>query len=246
MIARVGMGVAVVGMGMVLAGCAGWSPTVNIGGAGLAPLVEAKAVSVASQIGGPAGFGGPLLEGYLGHGPAHMGFQVLDDLGTNGAEVFVTLVNGSGQNCVFHMRYFASQIGLNEGTEDVDVAAGESVTVGIPCAEIIGLGPLEEPGQPGATLADGSTVANLWAVPAFLNLDYTCGSQYACQLVPDTNDLDGDGDTQELVLVTNALQMHLLNGGPQGHQHGFGFGMMGVHMLGEGMMGPFGPAPQDR
>jgi hypothetical protein len=75
-------------------------------------------------------------------------------------------------------------------------------------------------------------VDNTFAVPGFLNLDYTCGGVYACTPTADADDLDdldGDGDTTELILITDGMQLHMQNGGPTGHHHGMGTGMMGSH-----------------
>ena len=44
---------------------------------------------------------------------------------------------------------------------------------------------------------------------------------YHLSLVHDVSDLDGDGDTEELVLLSDALQNHMTSVGPFGHMHGF-------------------------
>ena len=68
------------------------------------------------------------------------------------------------------------------------------------------------------------------AVPGFLGEDFTCGGIYGCVLEQDVNDLDGDGDTEELIILSDAMTFHMMNGGPTGHRHGTGPGMMGSHM----------------
>jgi len=70
----------------------------------------------------------------------------------------------------------------------------------------------------------------MMTVPAFLGLDYECEDTYRFTLTPDVDDLDGDGDTTELIVQSDALGLHMMNGGPFGHMHGGGMGMMGPHM----------------
>jgi hypothetical protein len=192
--------------------------------------VAAKATEVAGLVGGTNGFGGPMMDGFEAHCPANIGFDGAGDLANSNGTVACRFFNESSQACTFHLGTIASYAGLNEQTRDVDVPAGEDVTVDVPCAEIMGLGPLDRPGGVGCGLADGTTVANTLAVPGFLGLDYTCGGTYTCYLTPDVNDLNGNGDTQELILLSEAMQLHMQNGGPMGHRHGVGPGMMGPHM----------------
>ena len=85
-------------------------------------------------------------------------------------------------------------------------------------------------GDRGFDEADGQAVDNMMAVPGFLGQDFTCGGTYSCVLTQDVDDLDGDGDTEELVIVSDAMDFHMMNGGPMGHAHGGGPGMMGSHM----------------
>ena len=35
---------------------------------------------------------------------------------------------------------------------------------------------------------------------------------------------------EELIIVSDAMDFHMMNGGPMGHAHGSGPGMMGSHM----------------
>jgi len=121
-------------------------------------------------------------------------------------------------------------MGLDEQTEDADVPAGDETTIEIPCAEVIGMGSLETPDAAACHLADGQAVDNAMSVPAFLGLDYRCGQVYQFMLAPDADDLDGDGDTEELIMQSDAIRMHALDGGPTGHMHGGDSGMMGPHM----------------
>jgi hypothetical protein len=129
--------------------------------------------------------------------------------------VTVRLRNQVREQCTFRLRYVAAHLGLDEHVEDVPVDAGEELEVDVPCGEILGLGPLEEPGGVGCRLSSGQTVENTMAVPAFLSADYSCGGSYGFQVSPDSDDLDEDGDTAELVCQSDALQRHM-------HQHRYG------------------------
>ena len=192
--------------------------------------VAAKALDVAAEVGGADGFGGPLMAGYLDHMPGQMGFHGQDDLASETTNMMVVVRNESEWDGTFHVSYVASHMGLEHQMMDVEVAAGEEVTVEIPCSEIMGIGPLDEPGEPGCHLADGEVVDNMMTVPGFLGQDFTCDGVYECVLTPDVDDLDGDGDTEELIIISHAMEFHMLNGGPLGHMHGGGAGMMGSHM----------------
>jgi hypothetical protein len=57
--------------------------------------------------------------------------------------------------------------------------------------------------------ADGTSLDNRMCVPGFLGTDFQCNGPYRCYLAPDVNDLDGDGNTQELIVSTEALQSHM-------------------------------------
>lgn len=192
--------------------------------------VSAKAVEVASHVGGESGFGGSLMDGYIDHMPNHMGFDTAGDLAADGSTMMVVIRNEVDQSGTFHLSYVASHVGLDEHTMDVVVGAGEEFTVEIPCSEIVGMGPLEEPGEAGCHLDDGQAVDNVMSVPGFLGEDFTCDGTYTCVLIQDVDDLDGDGDTDELIILSDAMEFHMMNGGPTGHMHGDGFGMMGSHM----------------
>ena len=159
-----------------------------------------------------------------------MGFGSEADLAASSGGMTVRLSNQSDEDGTFHLSYFASHMGFDELLQDVDVAAGDIVAIELPCAEIVGLGPLGEPGEPGFHLANGEVIDNIMAVPGFLGQDFACGGVYECLLAPDVDDLDGDGDVEELIIVSDALQLHMLNGGPTGHMHGADTGMMGSHM----------------
>lgn len=199
------------------------------GGGGLASQVNAKATQIAQHIGGSAGFGGMAMQGYYAHAQGGMSFADAQDLADADATMMVTIQNDSTQSCTVHLAYIASAVGLTDQTRDVEVAAGDEVTVEVPCAEMMGTGSLETPGASACQLADGETIDNRMSVPGFLGLDYQCGDGYRFMLTPDTDDLDGDGDTTELIMSSEALQLHLQNGGPSGHMHGAGEGMMGSH-----------------
>jgi hypothetical protein len=112
---------------------------------------------------------------------------------------------------------------------DVDVEAGETVTVDIPCGEIVGMGRLDVPGSTACVTADGEEIDNMMSLPGFLGLDYDCGDVYEHFFMRDLDDLDGDGNTEEFIVTSEALNAHLTNGGPTGHHHGIGPGMMVHH-----------------
>ena len=192
--------------------------------------VVSKAVAVAASVGGESGFGGAMMTGYADHMPFHMGLGSDADLADAASGVTIHLSNHSEVDGTFHLSYFASHMGLDDLAQDVDVPAGDNVTIELPCAEIIGLGPLTEPGEPGCLLATGEAVPNTMAVPGFLGQDFVCGGVYECSLTPDVDDLDEDGDTTELILFSEAMEFHMMSGGPTGHMHGTGSGMMGSHM----------------
>lgn len=194
--------------------------------------LAAKALDAATEVGGENGFGGSLMDGYAAHMPGNMGFDGQGDLASDASGMMVLVRNESEQDGTFHVSYVASHMGLEDQMMDVEVPAGEEVTVEIPCSEIVGIGPLNEPGEPGWHFADGEAIDNMMAVPGFLGEDFTCGGVYECVLTPDVDDLDGDGDTEELIIVSDAMEFHMTDGGPTGHRHGDGTGMMGSHMGG--------------
>lgn len=221
-----------IGIGGATAFIAGCLNTTGLPGsdAALAPLVSAKATAVAQQVGGQPGFGGTLMNGYFDHAPMSMGFLDADDLADPQAGMMIRLQNNSAQASTCHISFVASFEGLDEQGMDVEVSADSETTVQIPCSEIVGLGPLEIPGGAACHLAGGEAIDNMMTVPGFLGLDYECGQMHRFMLTPDVDDLDGDGDTEELIMLSQGMQMHMLDGGPMGHQHGDEPGMMGPHM----------------
>jgi hypothetical protein len=221
-------GVAVVAM-LFGCGCSGFSiPTAD---ELLVSGVSAKAEELALDVGGEGGFGGMMMAGFADHVPGGLGFWQADDLAPEGSMMTVRFYNDSDTNCTFDLSYIAARMDLDEQETAVDVVAGDDVTVEIDCAEIVGLGSLDTPGDVGCRLEDGEEFDNLMVVPGFLNLDYACGGMYSYYLQPDVDDVDGDGDTEELIVFSDALLMHLEDGGPTAHQHGFEMGMMmGGHM----------------
>lgn len=221
---------AVVILTALAVGCTNNVSTSGAGGSTAVSAVSGKALEVASHVGGEDGFGGDLMDGYADHMPGQMGFDGVDSLAPEATNMIVQFRNESDEDGTFHMSYFSSHMGLDEQMMDVQVSAGEEVGVEIPCAEIVGIGPLEEPGETGCHLADGEVVDNTMAVPGFLGQDFTCGTTYECVLTKDVDDLDGDGDVEELIILSDAMESHLMNGGPAGHMHGHGLGMMGSHM----------------
>lgn len=223
-------GLAIIAVALTAAGCMTGFIVPGGGTSTLVADVAAKATDVANQVGGANGFGGTLMNGYAGHMPGHMGFQTAADLATDASSMMVLLRNDSDQDGTFHLAYMSSHMGLVQQMMDVDVPAGSETTVTIPCSEIVGMGTLDMPGSVGCHLADGQDVDNRMAVPAFLGTDFTCQGTYQCVLTPDVNDLDADGDTTELIIESDAMRLHMTNGGPTGHMHGTGPGMMGSHM----------------
>ncbi|GMU84510.1 MAG: hypothetical protein AMXMBFR47_43790 [Planctomycetota bacterium] len=206
---------------------------------GLTADVAAKAEQVAREIGGTAGFGGPMMDGYFDHMDDHMGFHDAADLADENGTVSVTFTNDANQACTFHFAFLRSADGLGAQTRDVDVPAGQSITVEMPCAEIAGMGSLTEVGATAASTADGGEFPNRYCVPGFLNSDYACGGEFACLLTPDVNDVDQDGDTAELITLTSGMQQHFSAGGMRRHS-GEEDGSFG------GMIGGMGTVAQSR
>lgn len=196
---------------------------------GLAGEVAAKAQDVAQTIGGVNGFGGMAMDGYVGHMDSYMGFHNQDDLAAAGQHMSMMVTNMSGQACTIHLAFLSSPDGLEAQTEDVTVPPGESVAVDLPCAEIVGVGSLTSAGQTAGSLEDGTTFDNALCVPGFLNSDFTCGGTFGCTLMQDADDLDQDGNTDEFIVVTSAMQSHMGANGMM--PHGAGGGMMGVGMM---------------
>ncbi len=189
-------------------------------GSDSAATVAAKATEVASRIGGASGFGGMQMSGYLQNGMPHMGFNSQTNLASPGSMMTVMLHNQALQNCTFHVTHFSSLDGSTEKTQDVNVPAGGETEVQIPCAEIVGAGPLDTPGGVGCVLADGQQVSNMMTVPGFMGMDYACGATYHMYLTPDTDDLNGNGNTNELILMSEAMQTHMQSGGMMGNTGG--------------------------
>jgi hypothetical protein len=221
----------------VFAGCNGFSALPSGPSDSVAVAVGDKAEAVARQIGGDSGYGGTLMTGYLDHAPAHMGFVDASSLAGSGGKMTVRFVNETGLDCTFDLDYVASYLGLNEQSDPVVVPAGGQLDYEMPCAEIMGLGDLESPGSAGCVLVDGQTVPNVMAVPAFLGLDYVCGGMHEFRLTPDVADLDGDGDTEELVIVSEAFEAHMGFGGPMGHAHSAEMHGGGAHRILSGSSG---------
>jgi len=222
----------IVGLAMV-AGCTGFS------GDSTAESVAAKALSVAQQIGGDGGFGGPMMAGFLQHSPTRVGFFGPQDLADPDESITVIISNDSARDATFHLSYFASHMGLGDQFEDVTVPAGEEIEIDLPCAELVGLGSLDLPGADGCHFVEDDTpgVPNTFAVPMFMGMDFDCGETIEFALTPDVDDFDADGDLDELVLVSGGFVMHLGNGGPMSHSHRGGMVHSGMGM--GGMMGAF-------
>lgn len=213
---------------------------------GVAAEVAAKAESVAANIGGANGFGGEVMNGFSGHMDEHMGFHGTEDLAQDGSMMTMQLANQSGQPCTFHLAFISSPDGVQEQTQDVTVDPGESVNFQMPCAEMVGMGSLTSVGQMAAHMGDGTEVSNRFCVPGFLNSDFNCGGAFSCTLMRDADDLDQDGDTQEFVAVTSAMQSHTGQNAMSPHSSGAGTsgaGTMGGLFSGSGMFGGMNSAP---
>jgi hypothetical protein len=205
--ARVGRFVAfgvVLAVPAFMAGCDA-SGTPN----GLAGEVAAKADTVAQRIGGANGFGGMAMNGYMSQMPNHMGFDSMGDLADSNGHMTVVCRNESNQDASFRMVYLSSPMGLADQMMDITVPAGSEQEVQIPCSEIVGLGSLIAVGETAAETADGAQLDNRMCVPGFLGADFQCSDSYRCFLAPDVNDFDGDGNTAELIVSTEALQSRM-------------------------------------
>ena len=194
--------------------------------AGLVSQLAAKAAGIADNIGGDTGFGGMMMAGYDVHTEDHMGFHSADDLADADDVLIIELQNDSNVTCTFHVVSMASHMDLENQSLDVEVPAGEKVTAELPCSEIIGMGHLEVVGEVAVECADGTQFDNVMSIPAFLGADYDHGDTYHCYLTVDVDDLDGDGDREELLATTEALHLHVGPGGISGHGH-MGGGMHG-------------------
>ncbi len=199
--------------------------------AGLVLSVASKATDIATQIGVPDGYGGPAMAGYYDHTATMMGFVDSDDLAAEDAALTIVVRNESAEEATFHVTYLASHLGLEEQSEEVVVAAGHEVEIELPCSEIVGMGSLDMPGGVGCHLANGVEIDNRMAVPIFLGMDFACDENQKGEFVltPDTDDLDEDGDVEELILLSDGFVGHMQLGGPFGHSHRGG--MMGPHMM---------------
>lgn len=213
---------------------------------GVAAEVAAKAESVAANIGGAGGFGGNMMNGFMGHMDDHMGFHGTEYLAQDGGMMTMQLANESGQSCTFHVAFISSPAGAQEQTKDVTVDPGETVNFQMPCAEMVGMGSLTSVGQMAAHMGDGTEIDNRFCVPGFLNSDFDCGGTFSSTLMQDTDDIDQDGDTQELVAVTGAMQSHVGQNGMSPHGDAAsmsGAGMMGRLFSGSGMSGGMRSVP---
>lgn len=184
--------------------------------------VSAKAEDAAQQVGGPTGFGGEQMQGYRQHFGSMMGFRNAGDLADADGQVRVRFHNESDEECTFHLAYIASHMGLEEQTRDVTVGAGETLDVDIPCAELLGLGSTTEVDATACELGNGQALGNQYCVPGFMHADYDCSGTFECFVGPDQDDVDGDGNTTELVATTQSLHEHLGQNGMmmgQGHGH---------------------------
>ncbi len=189
------------------------------GQTGLVTQIAEKAAAIGERIGGENGFGGEVVDGYLSHMEDHMGFHGLSDLADPDGRMTVVLRNESEMDSSFDVVYVTSRMGIEEQIRQVRVLAGEETTVEIPCSEIVGLGSLTSVGETAVRLSDGAEFENTMCVPAFLGSDYRCGDAYLCFFGVDTEDVDADGDAEELIVITEALELHTGPNGMRGHGH---------------------------
>lgn len=225
----------------MLMGCtpADQSALLDTNPTGLTADVAAKAEQVAREIGGVSGFGGSMMNGYFDHMDDHMGFHDAGDLASGDGTIAVTFTNDSLQECTFHFAFMRSVDGLDGQTRDVDVSPGQSVTIDMPCGEIVGMGSFTNVGATAGSAADGTDFDNRFCVPGFLHSDFACGGEFACTLGPDVNDVDQDGDIQELIMLTSGMQRHMASAdmGRHGSDSGDSLG---------GMMGQLGMMDRGR
>jgi hypothetical protein len=186
---------------------------------GLAAEVASKAEEVAQTIGGAEGFGGVLMNGYTSHMDAHMGFHGMDDLADPDGHMTIQFLNDADQDGTFRLAYMASHLGPEEQVLEVSVAAGAEEIIELPCSEIVGLGSLTVVGEAAVRLSSGMDIDNRMCVPGFLGADYGCDGVFRCLLAPDSDDVDGDGDTDELMAVTETLEVHMGAFGMMGRGH---------------------------
>lgn len=220
-----GMGVVVGGLFLPILGGAGCVGSVAdlAQPTGVAGEVASKAQQVVDEIGGATGFGGMLFEGYGDHLLWPMGFRDEGDLAGADELMIVRFQNDTDEPCRFDLVYISSSDGVDEQVLMVDVAPRQTELVELPCAEIVGLGSLTDSGETAAVLGDAVALPNTWCVPGLLHADYACGDQYRFVVGPDVDDLDGDGNTTEPVVLTEALELHMGVGGMMGHGSMMGF-----------------------
>jgi hypothetical protein len=186
---------------------------------GVTSEVAARALIVGEQIGGPDGFGGTRLNGFMNHMQDWMGFQTTRDLAADGETMTLTLSNQSTQPCTFYVTVLRSTEGLDPTTTQIFVPAEQTTIVEMPCAEIVNLGSLSDVGAAAAEFEDGLVLDNRMCVPGFLGSDFVCGGTYGVSLIVDVQDLDADGDTSEVIAVTDGLSLHTGRFGMMGHGH---------------------------
>lgn len=203
-----------------LAGCQSTASNLDSATVDAVDAAANRAVQVAEQIGGVDGFGGALASACLGPGGFMPPFAGPADLADSSGVLTVRCTNLAGERAAFHLAYFASHLGWGDQSLDLEVAAGSTVDVQIPCAEIVGLGPLTAPGGYGCQLASGGRVNNRFAIPGFLNRDYACGGVWACTLLADADDVDGDGDTAEPIVFSDGLLDWLHSPAGAAYHHG--------------------------
>lgn len=211
----VAVGVVVTGL-LAIGGC----PQVGTSQDNTVKTVQDAADQITSQIGVAGGYGGTMMGGYMQNMPMHMGFLTSANLAEPGATMTVKLHNETDQQATFHLMYLSSPQGLTMQIKDVTVDANSEQDVELPLSEMVGAGVLSEPGSIGCVLGNGQTVGNLMAVPGFLGVDYESGGTFEFFLQVDTQDLDRDGSTTDLILTSSSLNKWA--GGMMG-----GNGMMG-------------------
>ena len=75
-----------------------------------------------------------------------MGYYGPEDLAPVFGNMFVQLRNEADRNGTFDVSYMAGHLGLEATDLEVAVGMGEQFIVEMPCSEVVGIGPLDEPG----------------------------------------------------------------------------------------------------
>lgn len=216
----------VLASGMVVSGllAVGGCPRVDTSQDKTVQSVVDATSTVADQIGTTNGYGGTWMSGYLGYMPMHMGFLSEANLAEPGATMTVKVHNQTDQQATIYLMYLSSPQSLNMQVKDVTVDANAEQDVELPCSEMVGAGTLDQPGSIGCVWANGQSFGNNMAVPGFLGIDYQCGGTFEFFLQTDTQDLNHNGSTTDVILTSSSLHDYI--------DYGPGWMMGGGGMMG--------------